>query len=87
MRSVILERLIFCVSYSIVTLPVISSTLTFETPFNLAIACRRLSALKSVAHVLHPVQSVFKAFRITFSAFFSFFLLFPNCSPFYLQVI
>ena len=65
----ILERTIFCVSYSIVVLPVISSTLTFETPFNLAIACWRLSALKS-AHVLHPVQSVFEAFRITFSVFF-----------------
>src|SRR4030067_1345560 len=75
MRLVILERMIFCVPYSIVTLPVISSTLTFRTPFNLAIACRRLSALKS-AHVLHPVQSVFEAFRITFSVFFtcSFFL-------------
>ena len=68
MRSVILERLIFCVSYSIVTLPVISSTLTFEIPFNLDSACRKLSALK-VVHVLHAVQSVFEALRITFSMF------------------
>ena len=66
MRSVILERLIFCVSYSMVTLPVIPSTLTFETPLNLPIACLRLSAPKS-AHVQHPVQSIFEAFRITFS--------------------
>src|ERR1017187_569030 len=63
--------MIFWVSYSIIVLPVISSTLTFVTPFNLAIACWRLSALKS-AHVLHPVQSVFKAFKITFSILFCF---------------
>jgi len=60
--------MIFCVSNSIVTLPVISSTLAFETPPSLDIACRRLSDWK-VAHVLHAVHPSFEVFRTTFSVF------------------
>jgi len=57
----------FCVSYSMLTLPVISSTLTFDTPLNLASACLRFSASRSEAHVWHPVQSIFPVFKIILS--------------------
>jgi hypothetical protein len=49
------------------TLPVTSSTLTFDTPFSRTSACLRFSASRSDAHVEHALQSFFEVFRVIFS--------------------